>query len=117
MATRQSTVDYILDQLRRAGAVTAKKMFGEFGLYLNGRMFALVCDDQLFIKRTPAGEALLKEKTMAPPYPGAKPCYLIDADLLEDAEALTQLAGATANALPEPAAKSPRPRRAKAPGH
>ncbi len=77
MATKQSTVEYLLDQIAEAGAVTAKKMFGEYGVYCDGKMVALVCDDQLFVKQTPAGKAFLGDCPEKPPYPGAKPCFLI----------------------------------------
>ncbi|RYF09624.1 MAG: hypothetical protein EOO77_23380 [Oxalobacteraceae bacterium] len=50
MGSQQSTVDFVLDQMSAAGAVSAKKMFGEYGVYLDEKMVALVCDDVLFIK-------------------------------------------------------------------
>ena len=52
MASQQSTVDFLLDQMAGAGALVAKKMFGETGLYCDGKMFAIVADDQLYIKPT-----------------------------------------------------------------
>ena len=44
---------------------------------------------------------------MAPPYPGARPHFLV-ADGLDDREALAQLIRATSAALPEPKPKKPR---------
>ena len=55
MATRQSTIDFLLDQLADLPGVRARKMFGEYALYLDEKVVALVCDDQLFLKPTPAG--------------------------------------------------------------
>lgn len=107
MASKQSTVDFLLDQFAGAGAVSAKKMFGEYGVYLDGKMFALVCDDQLFIRPTAAGRALLGTPTEGAPYPGAKPHFLIDGDSLDDAERLSQLARVTAAELPLPKKKTP----------
>ncbi len=49
MASQQQTVDYLLEQMAGAGAVSARKTFGEYGLHLDGKMFALVCDDRLFM--------------------------------------------------------------------
>jgi TfoX/Sxy family transcriptional regulator of competence genes len=57
MASKQGTVDFILEQIAAAGTVSAKKMFGEYALYCDGKMVALVCDDQLFVKITEAGKA------------------------------------------------------------
>jgi TfoX/Sxy family transcriptional regulator of competence genes len=105
MASRQSTVDFILDQIAAASEVSAKKMFGEYGVYCNGKMVALVCDDQLFVKPTAGGRSLLKVVTEASPYPGAKPCFLISAETLEDRDALTELIKVTAKELPLPAKK------------
>jgi len=46
MSTSQSTLDFLLDQLADCGAVTARKMFGEYCLYYAGRPVGLVCDDR-----------------------------------------------------------------------
>lgn len=103
MASRQSTVNHLLGQMAGAGAVQARKMFGEYGLYLDGRMFALVCDDRLFVKPTEAGRAHLGAVTEAPPYPNAKPHFLIAGERWDDGEWLARLARVTAAALPAPA--------------
>lgn len=105
MATNRKTVDYIIDQLANAGAVAAKPMFGEYGVYCDGKMVAIVADDQLFIKPTAAGRALAPDADLAPPYPGAKPCLLIEADRWEDGDWLAELVRATAGELPAPKAK------------
>lgn len=55
MASNPEFVQYIADQLAPAGQVTYHKMFGDYGVYLDGKMFALVCDDQLFIKNYQRG--------------------------------------------------------------
>ncbi len=105
MSSQQSTVDFILDQISGAGDVSAKKMFGEYGVYCDGKMVASVCDDQLFVKPTAGGRSLLRTVTEASPYPGAKPCFLISAETLEDRDALTELIKVTAQELPLPAKK------------
>ncbi len=105
MASQQGVVDFIVDQLADAGDVSATKMFGEYGVYCGGKMVALVCDDQLFVKPTTGGRDLLKTVVEASPYPGAKPCFLVAADLLEDREALTELIKVTARELPLPVKK------------
>ena len=114
MASRQQTVDFILKQIERAGVVSAKKMFGEFGIYCDGKMAALVCDDQFFVKITPAGRAMLDDtdetSPEAPPYPGAKPCFLIEPDRLDDHEWLTRLVRVTTRNLPQPSPKAPNKR-------
>ena len=106
MATRPNTLTYLLDQLTDAGAVTAKKMFGEYGLFLDGKMFALICDDTLFFKPTEAGRAVCPALAEAPPYPGAKPCFVFPEEDWDDRDRLAELARATAAALPTPRPKA-----------
>ena len=50
MASHSDYVEYVVEQLRGAGSIHARKMFGEYGLYCDGTFFAVICDDQLFIK-------------------------------------------------------------------
>ena len=52
MATDRRTVDYIVDQIAGAGSVTANAMFGEYGLYCDGKIIAIIGDERLFIKPT-----------------------------------------------------------------
>ncbi len=108
MASQQSSVDFIVEQMQSAGQVTSKKMFGEYGIFCSGKMVALVCDDQLFVKPTPGGRAYLGEIEEAPPYPGAKPCFLISGDRWDDGEWLGELVRITAMELPLPKKKSQR---------
>ena len=105
MASKQSTMDYIMDQIAQAGVMRYRKMFGEYAIYCNEKVVAFVCDDQLFLKPTIAGKALIKDLEEAPPYPGAKLYYLISPDLWEDREFLTSLIAATAEELPLPKPK------------
>ncbi|MDR2837082.1 MAG: TfoX/Sxy family protein [Azonexus sp.] len=106
MATSQATIDFLLDQLAGLGNVTAKKMFGEYCLYLAGKPVALVCDDQLYLKPTKAGRSMLQQAIEAAPYPGAKPHLLITADFWEDRDWLSQLIQVTNNELPPPKTKT-----------
>lgn len=104
MATKQSTIDYILDQL--GGSVTARKMFGEYALYAEGKVVALVCDDTLFVKITEPGKAFVGQHYHeGEAYPGAKPMMLIDEDLVEDHEWLRELIDITAEHAPTPKPK------------
>ncbi|MBN8531667.1 MAG: TfoX/Sxy family protein [Alphaproteobacteria bacterium] len=42
--------EYILDLMSPHGDVTAKRMFGGYGLYRNGLIFAIIADDALYFK-------------------------------------------------------------------
>lgn len=105
MASAQSTVDYIVDQLGGPEVVTAKKMFGEYGLYFENKMVALVCDGHLYIKPSASGRQFIGTPTEAPPYPGAKPCFLISGERWDDGAWLSQLVRLTAAELPLPKKK------------
>jgi TfoX/Sxy family transcriptional regulator of competence genes len=79
-------------------------MFGEYALYIDEKVVALICDNQVFVKPTAAGLELLGEAIEAPPYPGAKPHYQVN-DHLQDSDLMRKLLLATASALPRPKPK------------
>jgi len=107
MASDLSFVEYVIDQCAGAGALTHRKMFGEYAVYLDGKVVLLVCDNQAFLKPTEAGRALLGDVEEAPPYPGAKASFLLGGQL-EDRELMAAVVRATADALPTPRPKKPR---------
>ena len=107
MASDPEFVDFLADQMGAAGAISLKRMFGEYALYCNGKVVALVCDNQLFVKPTEGGRAHIGAPVEAPPYPGAKPYFLIE-DAFEDREWIGALIQTTAAELPEP---RPKPRK------
>jgi DNA transformation protein len=111
VASKQSTVDYILEQVERAGPVSSRRMCGEFCIYCGGKPVAFVCDDQLFVKPTGAGTAYIARTGQVVegfPYPGAKPYLLIGGDRWDDHQWMAGLVRTTADALPAPAPKKPR---------
>jgi len=100
MATDKSFVEFIADQIENAGQITFKKMFGEYALYCEGKVVALVCDNQLFIKPTEGGRAFIADVVEAPAYKGAKLSFLID-DRIEDRQWISNLIRITYEELPE----------------
>lgn len=106
MPTKQSTVDYILDQLADLPGIEAKKMFGEYALYVSHKVVGLICDDALFIKITDAGKQFVGEDYKEGfAYPGAKASMEIHGDLLENREWLSRLVVITEKNLPTPKPK------------
>ena len=87
-----------VEQIENAGEITYKKMFGEYGLYGDGTIMALICDNRLFIKPTEAGRSFIKNLVEAPPYPGAKPYFLIE-DRFDDREWISNLVRLTVKEL------------------
>lgn len=107
MASDLDFVEFITDQISDECGISFKKMFGEYALYSKGKIVALICDNQLFIKPTEAGKKFIGEFVEAPPYPGAKNSLLIQGEI-EDSEWLSELVRITEKELPMPKAKKKR---------
>ena len=97
MASHPDFVNYVAEQLREAGAIFSRKMFGEYGLYCGDVFFAVICDDQFFIKVTPQGEVAFPDLPKAPPYEGAKDSFLVED--VENRKLMTELTRITCEAL------------------
>ncbi|MFH0878834.1 MAG: TfoX/Sxy family protein [Lentisphaerota bacterium] len=104
MASDESFVEFVADQMGNAGEITYLKMFGEYAVYCNEKVVALICDNQLFVKPTEGGRKYIGAVVEAPPYPGAKMYFLIE-DAFEDREWIGGLIKITARELPPPKAK------------
>ena len=50
MTATADFADYAVELLGAAGRVAARRMFGGYGLYCDGVMFALIADDVLYLK-------------------------------------------------------------------
>ncbi len=105
MASNQDFANFVMDQIQGAGEITSKKMFGEYGIYSDGKIFGLICDNKLFIKPTQAGREFIGEPVEAPPYPGAKNSFLIE-EQLEDSQWLSELIRISLPELPMQKAKA-----------
>jgi TfoX/Sxy family transcriptional regulator of competence genes len=113
MASSKDFVEYVCEQLRDAGDISYRKMFGEYALYCDGKVVALICDDQVFVKKTDASTAILGENAEeAPPYPGAKQHFLVTD--LDDQQLMTRLVRSICDALPPPKPKKAKAATAKA---
>jgi TfoX/Sxy family transcriptional regulator of competence genes len=106
MASDLKTVAFIADQSGLGARLTNKRMFGEYALYLNGKVVAFVCDNKLFLKPTDAGRALLGSPVEAPAYPGSKDYFLLEEEL-EDPTLLRRALEVTESVLPAAKSKSP----------
>ena len=111
MASNKDFVEFIIDQIKDAGTITHRKMFGEYAIYGDGKVVALACDNRLFVKPAGGGRSFIGDVIEAPAYPGAKPSFLIE-DQFEDREWISEPIRITARELP-----SPRPKKKKRGGH
>jgi TfoX/Sxy family transcriptional regulator of competence genes len=103
MATETSYAQYIKDQLTGLGRIEVNKMFGEYGVYLEGKFLALLCDNVFYLKPIPEVVPHLSEVLEGPPYKGAKPWYIIEQT--DDREYLQKIVEVTYHTLPEPKPK------------
>lgn len=101
MASEDSFVSYVLEQIGPLESLQCKKMFGEHAIYLEGKIVALICDNRLFVKPSKGGQEIIGDVPMDSPYPGAKACYCIE-EQLENSELLVSLLKVTAQELPAP---------------
>jgi TfoX/Sxy family transcriptional regulator of competence genes len=112
--TDRSFLEFVVEQSGLEGALVFKRLFGEYALYLDGKVVAFACDNSLLLKPSPAATQLAPQLPGRPPYPGAKDYPVMD-ELLDEPEALRRLLLATAAALPppkpKPAGKQAKPRR------
>lgn len=104
MASDINFVEFIVDQMGGAGNISQKKMFGEHAVYCDGKVVALICNNQLFVRPTERGRAFIKNVVEAAPYPGAKAHFLIE-DAFEDRIWISDLIKLTAKELPVPRQK------------
>ncbi len=123
MSTQKETVEFILEKLgepkrpasTRKGSPTrggfaVRAMFGEYALYADGKVVALVCDDQLYVKILPESRELedICEKDEA--YPGSKKHYVVEEVQLSQIKNLPDILLNIAKSLPVPKKKKPRPK-------
>ena len=112
MASDKNFLEFLVDQIEFNGQITYRMMFGEYGIWADGKLFALICDNKLFIKPTESGRAFIKDVVEASPYPGAKNSFLIE-DKIEDREWLSELVRITVEELPEPKPKKKKKKKLK----
>lgn len=117
MGSDRQFVAFVCEQLRAAGDISSRRMFGEAAIYLHGKVVGLVCDNQLFLKPTEPARALIGVPTQSPPFPGAGKWFLMED--LDDPDFLAAVVRATADALPGPKTKTSNKKRrskSKSPG-
>ena len=103
MTSNPDFVQYIADQCSGAGEIAVRKMFGDCGIYCDGKIFGLICDNGFYLKPTDAVRPMLREVALRPPYDGAKDYFYITD--IDDRDYLSALVRETCKALPEPRPK------------
>lgn len=106
MATDRDFIDCIAEQSNLGARLTHTKMFGEYALYVDGKVAAFARDNSLFIKPNEAVAKFPPDLPQRPPYPGAKDDPVAD-ELLDDGDALRRVFIDSAAVLPAPKPKKP----------
>lgn len=107
MASSQDFVSYVCEQLEGVGSLRARKMFGEYMIYVNEKPVLMVCDNMVYVKVLPCLAELLSDHPAAPPYPGAKEHYILDPD---ERDKLRQAAMLAEGVTPLPKKRTKKPK-------
>lgn len=78
MACSNEYIDFVCAQLSGIGVIRPKKMFGDWLIYIDEKPIVLACDNICYVKMLPEIAGLMANALTAPPYPGAKPHYVLD---------------------------------------
>lgn len=96
MATKSEFVRFVEDRLRPLGDVDVRAMFGGYGVYRSGLMFALIAEDELYFKTDDLNREEYLRKGCAPFTYEMKgkerkiAYYTVPLDVLEDDQELYQ---------------------------
>lgn len=101
MATSREYIENFLKGLDFRG-VRVYPMMGEYVVYCEDVPVGCICDNKLFVKITNASRKLCPDAPEIPPYPGAKPRFLVES---VDAEFISELLHVLAANLPRSKAK------------
>ena len=105
MPVSEEFLEYVLDQMEALGPITSKRMFGGAGIFLHGRMFALIADDALYLKADDTNRSRFESGGCMPfrPWPDRPPVmpyWEVPTAVLEDRDDLADWAsGSIAAAL------------------
>ena len=64
--------EYVREVFSAAGDIVIKPMMGGYLVYFNGKLIGDICDNELFVKRTPTSDRMLAESELRFPYEGSK---------------------------------------------
>ena len=94
MKPHDEFIDYLLELMQPLGSVSAKAMFGGYGIYIDDLMFALVADDVLYLKTDSGNLADFEQHGLKPfSYQRNGKTYSMSyseapAEVLDDADAM-----------------------------
>lgn len=91
MKVSAAFLDYVIDRLSSIDDVKNRTMFGGYGIFHEGLMFALVAEDILYFKVDESNRAMY-EKAESQPFPHGISYWEVPAEILEDRSKLGEWA-------------------------
>ena len=64
--------EYVRECFSTVGDITIKSMMGGYLVYFNGKLIGDICNNELFLKRTPTSDRLLADSELRYPYEDSK---------------------------------------------
>ena len=92
--------EYVRECFSSAGDIVIRSMMGGYLVYLNGKLIGDICDNELFLKRTPTSDRLLADSELRYPYEESRTLMHVF-DRFEDAELIAELLEGMYAELPE----------------
>ena len=92
--------EFVREIFSAAGDIVIRSMMGGYLIYFNGKLIGDICDNELFLKRTPTSDRLLADSELRYPYEGSKTLMHVF-DKFEDANLIVGLLGGMYTELPE----------------
>lgn len=92
--------EFVREIFSAAGDIVIRSMMGGYLIYFNGKLIGDICDNELFLKRTPTSDKLLADSELRYPYEGSKTLMYVF-DRFEDMDLITELLKGMHAELPE----------------
>lgn len=92
--------EYVRESFSAIGDIVIKSMMGGFLVYFNGKLIGDICNNELFLKRTPTSDRLLADSELRYPYEGSKTLMHVF-DRFEDTDLIAELLEGMYAELPE----------------
>lgn len=91
MKASREYLDFVLDKLSPIGDIRSRAMFGGYGIFHEGLMFALISEDTLYFKVNESNRHIY-ETAQSKPFPHGISYWEVTSDVLEDNTRLLELA-------------------------
>jgi len=76
-------LNFIMDKLSPIGGIRSRAMFGGYGIFYEGSMFALIAEDTLYFKVNESNRAMYK-KAQSKPFPHGISYWEVPTEVIEE---------------------------------